>query len=164
MVKITYQANGIDAYVKALELLSKTAEGAIKRAVYEGAAEYGKEMLTQIDALQVNEYHYISGDLPIYGITPKQKAGLREGFGFAKMQNDNGFINTKAGFDDYNGEKTKRYPNGQPNAMIANAVNSGTSRRPKTGFVNKAIKNSKNAILSAMQNRFDEDTKNMMKE
>lgn len=164
MAKFEFHAEGIDAEIRALELLRGTARPIMKRAVYEGAKKVGEEMIKAIDNLPVSKELYIYGDLPIYGVTQRQKDGLREGFGFAKMQSDNGFINTKSGFDGYNGVRTKRYPNGQPNAMIANAVNSGTSRRPKTGFITKALKASKQKAISAMAEQWDIDIKNTLKE
>lgn len=164
MPKVEFNVDGIEAEIRALEKLHGSARPLIKRSVYEGAKKVGEAMVKAIDALPVYNEHYLSGDLPIYGVTQKQKEGLREGFGFADMKSDNGFINTKTGFDGYNSVRTKHYPKGQPNALIANAINSGTSRRPKTAFVAKAVKASKQNAISAMADQWDKDMKNLMKE
>lgn len=163
-MNLKFSSEGIDDYISQMEKMHKSSEGMIKRAVYDGASVYGDAMIGAINSIPVSEFKYVHGGEMIRGITPEQKAGLLEGFGFAKMENKSGFINTKAGFDGYNSVKTKRYPNGQPNAMIANSINSGTSLNPKYGFVDKAIRSSRDGIMSAMSKRFDEDTKEMIQE
>ena len=59
------------------------------------------------------------------------------------MQNDQGYVNVKLGFDGYNSVKTKKYPNGQPNALIASVTESGSPYREKTGFIRKSVNTSK---------------------
>lgn len=163
-MKIKFQANGLDKYLKYVDLLQSKADGFAKRAVYDGAKVYGDAMVSAINALPTKKLAYMSGDSDIVGVTNEQKAGLLEGFGFAPMENKSGYIHTKAGFARYNSIKTKRFPKGQPNALVANAVNSGTSRRPKTGFIDKVNRASRNAVISAMSNRYDEDLKSFFKE
>lgn len=163
-MNLKFSSDGIDEYISQMEKMHKSSEGMIKRAVYDGASVYGDAMISAINSIPVSAFKFVYGDFPIVGITPEQKAGLLEGFGFAKMENKSGFIHTKAGFDGYNSVHSKRYPNGQPNALIANAVNSGTSRRPKYGFVDKAIRSSRDGIMSAMSKRFDDDTNEMIQE
>lgn len=161
MAKFKFEFDGLEDYLKQLDDMDKSATGMIKRAVYDGAAVIADAIKGQISALPTNDGDFVPADLPIVGITERQKAGLIEGFGIAKMTNEGGFIGTKVGFDGYNSERTQRYPNGQPNAMIANAINSGTSRRPKTSFVTKAVKSAQGRAVSAMEARFDEDMKNL---
>lgn len=159
-----WKFEGLTEYIKQLEDIGQSTTGMVKRAVYDGAAVVGAEIASAIQTLPENDGKFVPNGNPIVGVTREQKAGLLEGFGFAKMQDEGGYINTKAGFDGYNGERTKRYPNGQPNALIANAVNSGTSRRPKTSFINKAVNAAKGKAEAAMAARFDEDMKNLIKE
>lgn len=161
MAKFKFDGSGLEEYIKALDVISGKAQGMIKRAVYDGAKVVGDAFVSQIAMLPEHE-GYVAGDFPIKGITHAQKDGLLEGFGFAKMENNSGYINTKCGFEGYNSVHTAKYPNGQPNAMIANAVNSGTSRRPKTNFVGKAIKQSNEAAKSAMAARFDADMEKLI--
>lgn len=164
-MNMKFKAEGFDEYIKQLDKIGKKAEGQIKRAVYDGAKVYGEACISAINALPTHEDgHYMTGGVSITGVTAKQKQGLIEGFGFAKMENKGGFWHTKAGFDGYNSVKTKRFPNGQPNALIANAVNSGTSRRPKTNFVGNAIRASQSGVIFAMSARFDADMENLIKE
>ena len=159
-----FQFEGLDAYLNQLHDLETSTDGIIKRAVYDGAAEVAKAVEAEIRALpEVDGYQY-PWQLPIKGVTKEQKDGLLEGLGLAKMQNDNGYINTKLGFDGYNKVESKKFPSGQPNALIANAINSGTSTRRKDPFINRAVKASKAKAEAAMAARLDEDIKNITKE
>ena len=152
---------GLDEYIAKLEKI-KNPEGLIKRAVYDGAAVLAAAVLKSIDSIPENDGRYVPGNAMIIGLSREQKQGLREGLGIAHMQNDKGYINTKIGFDGYNSVRSKKYPNGQPNALIARAIESGTSRRQKYRFVNKATSSAKAAAEQAMADRMDQDLKNTM--
>lgn len=159
----TFVFEGINEYASKVSSLVEKSEGMIKRAVYDGAGVVLQAAIAEISALPVVENRYRVTGLPMRGITETQKAGLLQGIGLAKMRNDGGLVNTKLGFDGYNGVRTKRYPNGQPNALIARAVNSGSSVRVKNPFINRAVRAAKAKAEAAMAARFDADTKNMMK-
>ena len=161
MATLTFE--GIDEYASKVSSLVEKSEGMIKRAVYDGASVVLEAMIAEIDALPVIKNGYRRTSLPMTGVTETQKRGLLAGVGLAKMRNDGGLVNTKLGFDGYNGVRTKKYPKGQPNALIARAVNSGSSVRVKNPFINRAVRAAKAKAEAAMTARFDADTKNMMK-
>lgn len=156
-----FEFKGATEYIKKIEAVQKSATGCIKRAVYEGAGVVAKGVEDAIAALPSGSTAYVPNGASIYGINDIQREGLLEGLGLAKMQNDNGFINTKLGFAGYNGYKTKKFPNGQPNALIARSLESGTSQRPKTRFVAKAVNASKPKAEKAMAESLDKDLKNL---
>lgn len=158
MAKLTIQ--GTDEYLKQLQIMDKEADGMIKRAVYEGAAVVLDAIEKSIESLPTHDFVYVYNDQDIRALTPAQKQGLLDGLGAAKMRNDNGFINTKIGFDGYNSVKTKKYPKGQPNSLIARAMESGSSVRPKTRFVTNAVKPVVDRAEQAMANSLDKDIKN----
>ena len=159
MAKI--QMTGIDEYIAKLEKI-KNPEGLIKRAVYDGAAVLAEAVRKSIDSIPENDGKFVPGNAMIQGLSAAQKQGLREGLGIAHMQNENGYINTKIGFDGYNSVRTKKYPKGQPNALIARAIESGTSRRAKYRFVSRATNSAKAAAIQAMSDRMDQDLMNTM--
>lgn len=100
---------GIDKYIQDLQNLEFGSEEMAKRAVYEGAKIVTDAIRTSIQALTVGP--------PREGkVTQAQKAGLLEGLGIAGFRQDGTFINVKVGMDGYNSEKSRKYPNGQPNA------------------------------------------------
>lgn len=158
------QFEGIDEYASQLAGFVEKSEGMIKRAVYDGAAVMMSEMKNQIAALpELKDKFFSPYEIPIKGVTASEKRGLMTGVGLAKMRNDGGLVNTKIGFEGYNGVKTKKFPSGQPNVLIARAVNSGSSFRVKIPFVSRAVKAAKEKAEAAMAARFDADTKEMLK-
>lgn len=159
----TFHFSGIDEYAAQLKKLNDKAEGMIKRAVYDGASVVLAAVISEISALPTIKNRYNVTDLPLAGVTETQKRGLINGVGLARMKNENGYVNTKLGFDGYNAAKSKKYPKGQPNALIARSVNSGSSARVKIPFINRAVKAAKAKAESAMTARFDADTNNMIK-
>lgn len=88
-------------------------------------------------------------------LTDKEKNGLLEGFGVSPMKNDMGFIHVKLGFDGYNSVKTKKYPSGHPNALIARITESGSPYRDKTPFVRTATAKTKDPAIQAAQSVID---------
>lgn len=156
----TFQFGGIDNYIKQLnKLQAATRDGVIGKAVYAGADVVANSVRSAIQSLPEGR----EGDSSIGIVTPAQKRGLLDGFGISRMRDDGGFVNVKLGFDGYNSVKTKKYPNGQPNALIARAVNSGTTFRKKTKFVDKAVDSAKKAAEAAMDAACSREIEKIMK-
>ena len=125
MAKITFP--GLRDYELMLSKIEGVTDDMIGRAVYEGAGIVADAVKANIEALPiVTGYGTSENPLP-GGVTAVQKAGLREGFGISKLQDDSGYLNVKLGFDGYNRTKTEKYPGGQPNQLVARGVESGTS-------------------------------------
>lgn len=155
---------GMDEYLAKLGLLGEEEERMIGRAVHDGAGVVADAIRAGINALPVNDtgWYTATEQEKAKTVTATQKAGLQEGFGISAMKNDSGFLNVKLGFDGYNGTRTKAYPQGQPNAMIARAVEAGTSFRERRPFVAPAVRASKKAAEEAMRARIDEQIKSTM--
>ena len=96
------------------------------------------------------------------GIRSVQKEGLLYSFGIARLKDDNGFYNVKVGFDGYNKLKTKKYPQGQPNAMIARTFESGNSFTKKQPFIAPAVRATKDIAEAKMAQVIDEETSKIM--
>ena len=150
--------NGIDKYISQLETLSRTADDTIGKAVYAGADIIADQIKHNIEELPVQDQYGKAQQ--ITGIRTMQKKGLMESFGIARMRNEMGYIHVKAGFDGYNGLKTARYPQGQPNAMIARTFESGNSFTKKTPFVAPAIRAKKDAAERKMADVVDTEIRN----
>lgn len=159
----TFQVTGLDLFVAKLNRMGQKTEGICKRAVYEGAHVVLETVQAAIEALPVIKNRYHVTELPLGGVTETQKRGLLAGFGSSTMRNDNGFINTKISFDGYNSVRSKKYPNGQPNMLIARALNSGSSARSRLPFFDKAIKAARAPAKSAMEASFNADVEEIMK-
>ena len=151
-----WKFEGLDEYLRRLEKLQGDSKKQIGMAIYEGAGIVGREVAAEIQKLPVNNQHQSNG------ITSVQKKGLIEGFGISHIQDDNNYRNVKLGFDGYNGQKTKNHPNGQPNALIARAVNSGTSFRKKNPFVDRATRRAKGKCELAMREVIEKQINQIM--
>lgn len=146
---------GIDNYIKNLQDLEFGSEEMAKQAVYEGAKIVTDAVRASIQALPVGS--------PRDGkVTQKQKQGLLDGLGIAGFRKDGSFINVKVGMDGYNGERSRKYTKGQANAMIARALESGSSFAPKHPFIGPATNRVRNAAEKAIADKLDEEIKKTM--
>ena len=127
MARVTVGKN-IDKYITLLESLGSIARGMCGEAVYQGAKIVTDEIRKSIDSI------------PAEKIDSVQRQGLKDGLGIATMRDDMGYYNVKVGMDGYNNRVTKTYPRGQPNAMIARSIESGTSFSSKYPFILPAVK------------------------
>lgn len=166
MAKIDFQ--GIDEYAKALGELYKDAEGIIKKAVYQGADAVADEIKEGLKALPIQEGPnglppLGTPEKPLTGVSRRQKADLIEGFGLAPMENDNGYIHTKAGVDGYGSIKTGKYPKGVPNAMLMRSIESGASFRQKHPVFRPAVNRARIKAQQAMDASIDQSMKEHFK-
>ena len=152
-----------DVWIKQLEKLNANRDETLGRAIYAGAAIVADEIRREINALPVQNGVHGSEDRLIDSVTSVQKKGLLDGFGVSKLKNENGFLNVKLGFDGYNATRTKKYPRGQPNAMIARSINSGTTFRAKRPFVRNAVRATQNRAVEKMESVLDVEIKKIMK-
>ena len=147
--------SGLDEYIASLERMGKLTDGMCGKAMYQGAKIVADQVKKNIESLPVQEDAHNGG--MVKGVTKDQKEGLLEGFGIAPKQNDNGFVHVKLGFDGYNAKKTDKYPNGQPNSMIARIVESGNSYHVKTPFIAPAIRATKASAEEKMKMTFEKE-------
>lgn len=152
-----------DAYLKKiskLEALSRDKVCGV--AIYGAASIVADEIREQLKKVPTDESQSFSE--PTIGPKKAQKAGLYNSLGVAKMQDDgNGFLNVKIGFDGYNGIKTKRWPKGQPNQMVARSVERGTLYMKANPFVKKAMSGSRKQALDYMRKSVDKSIEEIMR-
>lgn len=154
----TWRMTGMEDYVTYVERLAENSEEILGEAVYEMAKVVADRVRANLEALPTvtnaaNIAMYKHGRSKLSDV---EKKGLLDGFGVSPMQNDNGYINVKLGFDGYNSVKTKKYPKGQPNALIARVTESGSSYRTKTPFIRPAVRATKKTAEQAAQAKIDE--------
>lgn len=158
-----FEFSGIDNYISQLNKLQQSSkDGVVGKTVYAGAEVVADSVRRAIQALPVGDGRARDGGL-VDTVTLPQKAGLLDGFGISRMKDDDGFVNVKLGFDGYNSTRTEKYPRGQPNALIARSVNSGTTFRRKTKFVDKAVNSAKKAAETAMDAACSREIEKIMK-
>lgn len=79
------------------------------------------------------------------------------------MRDDDGYYNVKIGFDGYNSIRTKRWPKGQPNAMVARSVIRGTSFMAANNFMASAVRKARARALERMRVIVDQKLKAILK-
>lgn len=120
-----------------LDRCANETDRVAKEAIYEGAKILADEVKAGIDTIQ--------------GIHEYQRDDLKAALGVTPMkQNKNEDWNAKIGFDGYGSKPTEKYPQGVPNQLLARAIESGTSFRPKTPFVRRALNKRKADAIKAM--------------
>lgn len=161
MAKITFK--GQSEYYKKLQQLQKIyqKDGPLKRVVYKGADVVADAIRSKIGSLPVTGFQRLPEGKRFSGISKEQKEDLLKGFGLSKIKRENGYVNTKAGFDGYGSYPTKSYPSGLPNSMLARSVESGSSVRAKYPFVAPAVRASKDEAVREMENEIDTQMKDI---
>lgn len=157
----TWDFKGVDELVKKYQSIASGSDELIGKAIYEGANVAMKAFVAAIEGLKTDD-RYGTPENPLQGPSTYQKEGLLRSVGIAPMRWDGDFCNVKIGFDGYNGIKTKRWPSGQPNQLVARAVESGTSFMRKQPFSRKAARNSKRACEEAMARVVDREIEKKM--
>lgn len=149
---------GLNSYIDYLQKINAVTDEVIGEAVYEMAKVVADSVRASIQALPTvsNEANIATYKKGYSRLSDKEKQGLLDGFGISPLQEDSGFVNVKLGFDGYNSVKTKKYPQGQPNALIARVTESGSSYREKTPFMRPAVNASKKRAEAAGRAKFDE--------
>lgn len=94
--------------------------------------------------LYKNKYNRTTGD-------------LADSLGIAELQNKDGYIHVKVGFDGYDSQ-------GVPNQLKARVMESGTSVIHKRPFVRPAVNSTRKHAVNAMKKIVDEEIEKIMKE
>jgi len=133
-----FKFEGIEKYTESLEKIGlKNAVGILKYAVYPGAAVIA-------DAIRAGLSQY------------KDTGDLLDSIGLAPMKNDDGYVNTKVVFADYDSK-------GTANAIKAAVLESGSSRGHKaTHCISKATKQATDRAISEMSKALDEKIEQIM--
>ena len=157
----TFKFEGVDQLVEQYSKLANNTEQIIGAAIYQGAGVVMSAIQSAVDGITTDN-RFGTPDNPTVGPSTLQKIGLKYGLGIAKMRNDGGFRNVKIGFDGYNNVKTKTWPQGQPNVLVARSIESGTSWMSKQPFLRPAEQGSRAQCEEAMRKVVDEKIKQIM--
>lgn len=159
MANIKFRSD-LNDFGEMLFELERMPARVMDKAIEAGAEVVADKIRSNLNALSEEPFHHLNDGEVFHGIPKRQKQDLLDSFGLAPIQTDkNGFRHTKAGFDGYGKLKTKEYPNGVPNEMLARAVESGSSVRVKKPFVRPAVNATKNEAVEKMGKVVDEEMK-----
>lgn len=153
-----FRFKGLKEYVEKLERLSNTfnTEACIELAVKEGSDVVAEYTMKELQAMPVDNRPYVKDGMRT-SVTKKVKEELIKSFGVTPLANYDGFINKKTGVAyGYNGVRTRRYPKGQPNVVIARSLEKGTSFMPKNPVFSRASRKARKPCLAVMEKSLNE--------
>ena len=154
------QVKGLDEYTKKIQKLYDDSEIILKRSIYPSAAFVIENMKKAINSLPIEEGPfglppYGTAEKPISGVSRKQKGDLMDGIGISDFQSASGYLHVKIGFDGYGSVKTKSYPKGLPNVLLARAVTTGSYFRKKNTSIRRAVTKSKKEAAEIMNDEMN---------
>lgn len=162
IANITFK--GSDAYGLFLREYANSIdrEAVLEKAVAAGAKPVADAIRKNLNAIPVAKYRRLKPGEVFIGLSSQQKEDLANGFGLTSIKRDKkGIVNTKAGFAGYGRYKTRKYPSGVPNALLARAAESGSTVRIKTPFVRTAVAATRKQAVKAMGKVIDTATESI---
>ena len=151
-----FQFEGVDELVAQYEKLADNTMEVIGKAIYNGAGVVMKSVSGAVESIGTDN-RFGTAENPVSGPTTIQKIGLQQSLGITKMRQDGDFWNVKIGFDGYNNVKTKKWPQGQPNSMVARSIESGTSWMQKQPFMRRAEQGARGPCEKVMSETVDKE-------
>lgn len=162
MAKIT--VTGFETLSNKLgKLAASEATNAMKAGVYEGAGAAADALKAEIASLSAEKGSWPFYKKTIVGLSETQKQGLIDGVGIAKIESDGGSVNTKIGFNGYNDHVTEHYPKGQPNALVARSLESGSSIGTKHPIVRPTANKVRKTVEKKMADKVKKEIEKAMK-
>lgn len=152
---------GLTELLKQLEALEGNTDDILEDVTLEGAGIVTDVMRSEIKSLRTSD-EYEGGNGKRYA-KPEDVKGLIDSLGYTPTQFKGTKIDSNVGFDGYNSNKTKKYPNGHANRMIANAINKGTSFMIAQPFINRSKRQAEERCIETMQKKLDEAVKKFVK-
>ena len=143
----------VDTFIELCTITNRQLDRLLGRSIYKGGKLLGNAVGKAVKTIPVDSRRHHGSRRN--GLTQAQKDGLMESYGIARIKRGKYGLNVKLGFDGYNDVITKKYPKGQPNAMIARSINSGTSFLRKTPFMDNTVAQYEQATIKAIEEEFD---------
>lgn len=162
MGKMTIKS--LSTQIQQLEKLQANVPDILQNVLYEGAGVVADAMREAMDAIPVDEDTQMGfSGKPVNGLQPLQKQGLIDSFGISPMRQEKDGHNVLIGFDGYNEVRTRKYPNGQPNQLIARSLEVGTSFRRAYPFVRKTVRKARKPAEERMKEVLQQEIDKIMK-
>ena len=157
----TMKVEGMDKITEMLVKAEQKAPGIAALALYDGAGIVADAVSAGARGVSTKTFRYAQGWQR--DPSPEEKGALVSAgaAGIAKFQKTGNEVNTSIGYNrsgyvTINGKS-------KPAAMIANAINSGTSFMRKQPFIRTAISQSKGAATGAIEGKISELVENILK-
>lgn len=160
MATISFK-NGDDYLFRISKLEASLQDEVCGEAIHGAAAIVADAVRSEINSLPTDE-SYGTNMNPTRGPKRLQVDGLLKSLGIAKMRDDGGYYNVKIGFDGYNAIKSKRWPQGQPDQMVARSIERGTTWMKANPFMKRAVAKTRKAAIESMKKTVDEKIEDIM--
>lgn len=147
-------------------MLSRLADPKIaKEVVWAGAQPVADEIRKNIENLPEDTFRYLRDGEQFNVVSKEQKQDLLDSLGITPPDIDrHGNANVKIGIHGYGRFRTKKYPKGLPNALLARAIESGSSVRKKRPFIRPAVNRSKDKAIKAMEEKLHKEIESIIKQ
>ena len=156
----SFKCEGMEEFIETCIFTEKSLDRVIGRSIYPGAKIMSNAIKLATEGIPVNDRLFAFA--AYYGrmrkgITSRQKKALIDSMGIAEIKKNRFGYNVKVGWDGYNDIVSERWPKGQPNAMIARSLNSGTSFLQKYPFVDVTVSANASKTVQAISDQFDKE-------
>lgn len=153
----SFESQGLDDFINLAIFTDRQINSVVGRSIHPGAKLMANAIAKAINGIPVDDRksHHYKGKRQ--GLTSAQKKGLVDSFGIARIRKTKYGWDVKVGFDGYNEIVTKRWKKGQPNAMVARSINSGTSFMIKYPFMDTTVKAHEGATVQKISDQFDRE-------
>lgn len=152
---------GITETLKMLESIEANTDHIIEEALKEGGGVVCDVCRQEISSLRTSD-QYEGGDGKRFARQADIK-GLLDSLGYSPVQLNGTIFDIKCGWGGYNSHKTKKYPQGHANKMIANAINAGTSFQIAQPFIARTARKAKAEAIQKIEETFDKEIQKLNK-
>lgn len=139
---------GLTETLKELEKLEQNTDAIVEEAIEAGINIVTDELRSEVSALKTRSDNEAPG-----AMTYPSKSNVKNllnSLGYTPVKLNDSKYDAKAGFKGMDNHKTKAWPAGHPNAVIASAINHGTSFMQGQPFLNRAAKKAKKKAIEKM--------------
>ena len=158
------QIKGLASYEQAISRLERRLKDeVIGEALYDGAKILADAIREDIEGLETDDRSFTADGGKLKGPKTVQVYGLLDSLGVARMRNDLGVYDVKVGFDGYNKVRTKRWPKGQPNQMVARSIERGTSFMDAQPVFKRTVSRLRGTVQDVMGKSVEKSIDRIMK-
>lgn len=161
MAKLKFHAGDLDKRMEKLRIAVSNYIG--KQALYGGADIFADELRKETEGIPDEVFRHLDQEERFRSVADKDKEHLIESMGISEFYENGHIIETSVGFEGYQGVATKKYPQGVPNALLARAINIGSSVRQRYPFIDNAARKAAPKVEAKMKEITEKEIDKIMK-
>ena len=161
MAKLKFKSGNLDKRMEKLRISVHRSIG--KKALYGGAGIFADELRKETENIPDEVFRHLDKEEKFRSVAEKDKEHLLAALGISEFYENGHIIEASVGFEGYQGIPTKSYPQGIPNALLARAINSGSSVRQKYPFIDNAARKAASKVEAKMKEITETEIDKIMK-